>query len=83
LANRAKVENWFPGFGGVDAAGREGGPFELYILGALRVLGRHHVFDDWEEAAFISESRHAAFFHEFIKVGSTTLFQEFVKAPRT
>jgi len=73
----------FPSFGGVSASGKLGHPLELYVLGALRVLGRHHTFDDLEENTEISAERHRVFFHRFIEFGSTTLFTEWICKPST
>ncbi len=54
-----------------DATGKEGVPFELLILGALRYIGRGWTFDDLEESTNISLSTHRQFFHTFIQVGAT------------
>jgi len=78
-----RTEDPFPSFGGVSASGKRGHPLELYVLGALRVLGRHHTFDDLEESTEISAERHRVFFHEFIDFGSSTLFAEWIRKPST
>jgi hypothetical protein len=53
------------------------------ILGALRYLGRGWTFDDCEESTAISEEVHRVFFHQFIKIGSTILFEKYVRTPQT
>ena len=78
----AKRENWFPRWMGKNCAGRESSPLELLILGALRYLGRGLTFDDLEESTAISEEVHRNFLHKFIEVGSTTLYERWVKAPQ-
>jgi hypothetical protein len=45
-------------------------------------LGRGFTFDDCEECTAISEDVHRVFFHEFINVGSTTLFDRYVITPK-
>jgi hypothetical protein len=86
LAEEARESNWFPRWtrdGAADAAGVGSSPVELLLLGSLRYLGRGWTFDDLEETTSISPEVHRVFFHDFIKVGSTILFQRFVKAPLT
>jgi hypothetical protein len=77
----AVEENWFPGVGKPDAAGKLGAPLELLILGALRYLGRGWTFDDLQEATLISQERYRKFFHDFILVGSTVMFNKWVRQP--
>lgn len=81
FVEEAKEENWFPRWMGKDAAGKESSPLELLILGAFRYLGRGFTFDDLEECTAISEEVHRKFFHKFIEVGSTILYDKYVKAP--
>lgn len=83
LLATAREENWFPDAGKADATGKEGAPLELLILGALRYIGRGWTFDDLEEATAISEERHRRFFHEFILVGATKMYDRWVKKPNT
>ena len=59
-------------------AGRETAPLEFLILGALRNLGRGVTFDDLEDGSDISEEVHRVFFHKFIEVGSTKMFDKWV-----
>ena len=65
-----------------DAAGKDAKPLQLLILGALRYLGRGLTFDDLEECTAISEELHRQFFHVFIHVGSTILYNRYVKLPQ-
>ena len=81
FVSEAKRENWFPRWMGKDAAGKESSPIELLILGAFRYLGRGLTFDDLEESTAISEEVHRSFLHKFIEVGSTTLYERWVRAP--
>jgi hypothetical protein len=66
-----------------DAAGDEASPIELLVLGSLRYLGRGWTFDDLEEATAIGKETHRQFFHAFITMGSTVLFDQYVVAPST
>ena len=68
---------------GCDATGKKSSPLELLILGSLRYLGRGWTFDDCEESTAISEEVHRKFFHQFILIGSTVLFDRYVLTPRT
>ncbi len=77
----AQDKNWFPN-AEKNCTGRMGHPLELMVLDSLRYLGRGFIFDDLEEATFISESSHR-FFHEFIITGSTILFHRWVFMPET
>ena len=83
LVEDAKEGNWFPRWMGKDAAGKKSSPLELLILGALRYLGRGWTFDDLEECTGISEEVHRVFFHKFIEVGSTILYDKYVVTPVT
>lgn len=84
LVNRARTENWFPErFEKPDCTGKGGHPLELLILGSLRYLGRGWTFDDLEESTGISAEVHRVFFHKFIEVGATILFDQYVKFPKT
>ena len=62
---------------------RSQSPLELLLLGSLRYLGRGFTFDDLEECTAISEEIHRVFFHQFIKLGSTVLFEKYVITPAT
>jgi hypothetical protein len=77
----AKENEWFPRWQSKDCTGCESLPLELLILGAFRYLGRGFTFDDIEEATGISEEVHQVFFHKFILVGSTILFDKYVITP--
>jgi len=79
----AKEGEWFPRWMGKDAAGRDSSPLELLILGAFRYLGRGFTFDDCEESTAISEEVHRVFFHRFIYIGKTVLFDKYVVTPLT
>lgn len=83
LLEDARIGGWFPNVGKKDATGRAGAPLELLLLGALRYIGRGWTFDDLEEATGISEERHRRFLHDFIKVGSTTMYDRWVIMPTT
>jgi len=85
FVEEAKANNWFPRWTGkgTDATGKKGSPVELLILGAFRYLGRGFTFDDLEESTAISEEVHRCFFHKFIEVGSTILYDKYVKTPTT
>ena len=63
---------------GNNAAGKPASPLELFILRSLRYLGRGWTFDDFEESTAISKEVHRCFFHQFIAVGSATLFDKYV-----
>ena len=62
---------------------QESSPLELLILGAFRYLGRGLTFDDLEESTAISEEVHRNFLRKFIEVGSTILYEKWVKAPQS
>ena len=79
----ARAACWFPRWMGCDATGKKSSPLELLILGSLRYLGRGWTFDDCEESTAISEEVHRTFFHQFILIGSTVLFDRYVLTPRT
>lgn len=81
LVQDAREGEWFPRWMGNSASGTPSSPLELLVLGALRYLGRGWTFDDLEESTAISEEVHRVFFHEFIAVGSTLLFNKYVKVP--
>ena len=79
----ARANNWFPWSTRPDATKKDPLPLELLILGAFRYIGRGFTFDDLEEATAISEETHRIFFHDFIAVGSTILFEKYVSTPTT
>lgn len=81
FVEEAKRLNWFPRWNNKDATGKNSSPLELLILGAFRYLGRGFTFDDLEECTAISEEVHRTFFHKFIDIGSTILYDRYVKAP--
>lgn len=83
LVALARFNNWFPKCEKKDAVGKVGVPLELLILGALRYLGRGWTFDDLEEATGISVATHRNFFHQFINIGATELFERWVKIPES
>ncbi|KAL7482097.1 LOW QUALITY PROTEIN: hypothetical protein ACHAW6_007790 [Cyclotella cf. meneghiniana] len=66
---------------GNDAVGRNTTPLELLVLGALRYLSHGWTFDNVEEATAVSKEVHRTFFHQFIKFGSTTLYERYVIFP--
>ncbi|KAG7355367.1 DDE superfamily endonuclease [Nitzschia inconspicua] len=63
--------------------GKPAAPLELLVLTTLRYLGRGWTFDDLEECTAISEEVIRVFFHQFIKFGSTTLYNKYVGPPLT
>jgi len=79
----AREHNWFPRWSKRNQNGDDCSPLELLILGSLRYLGRGLTFDDCEESTAISEEVHRVFFHRFIEVGSTVLFDKYVLTPTT
>jgi hypothetical protein len=79
----AREQNWFPKWSKRTLTGENCSPLELLILGSLRYLGRGFTFDDCEESTAISEEVHRVFFHRFIEVGSTILFDKYVLTPTT
>ena len=83
LVADAGMGNWFPRWMGTNRANKPSSPLELMILGSLRYLGRGWTFDDCEESTAVSEETHRVFFHQFITVGSTILFNKFVRSPTT
>ncbi|KAG7342072.1 hypothetical protein IV203_007164 [Nitzschia inconspicua] len=81
LKQSSHFERWKEGK--TDCVGRPAAPLSLLLLTALRYLGRGWTFDDLSEATAISEEVIRVFFHRYIEVGSTTLFQKYVLAPTT
>ncbi len=79
----ARSGNWFPTWMRSSCVNKPSSPLELMILGSLRYLGRGWTFDDCEEATAIGEETHRRFFHQFIKIGSTILYDKYVHTPRT
>ena len=75
----AKEGRWFPRWMQCNSTA----PLELLILGAFRYLGRGWTFDDLEEATAISAEVHRNFFHQFVHVGRTILYDLHVVTPRT
>ena len=53
------------------------------MLTALRYLGRGSTFDDLEESTAVSLETIRKFLLQFIRFGSSSLFNEFVQAPNT
>ena len=85
LVGEIKAEQWFPDIvdGKRDAVGKESHPLELFVLGALRVLGRYMYFKDLEQLTNMSESSHSQFFKRFVKAGRERLFPKHVSMPET
>ena len=81
FVEEARAKEWFPRWSRPDAMGKACSPLELLILGAFRYLGRGFTFNDLEEATAISEEVHRCFFHKFIEVGSTILYDRYVNTP--
>ena len=74
----ARSKNWFPRWTKITSS-----PLELMMLGSLRYLGRGWTFDDIEESTGIDEETHRQFFHHFINIGSTALYNQHVVTPTT
>jgi len=55
---------------------------EILILGAFCYLDRGWTFDDLEVSTAISVKTHKIFFHQFILIGSTILYPQYVIAPQ-
>jgi hypothetical protein len=51
-------------------------------VGAFCYLGRGWTFDDLGESTAISAETHQ-FFHQFIHIGNTTLYPQYVTSPQT
>jgi len=66
-----------------DAFCQAPSPIELLMLATLRYLGHRWTFDDLQDATFISYKVLRAFFHSFIKYGSTVLYSMRVVFPST
>jgi hypothetical protein len=82
LVKDAKDGKWFPRWDNNLLKGtNKSSPLELLLLGSLRYLGRGWTFDDLEEVTAISRRVHNSFFHDFIGIGSTILYQKYVVAP--
>jgi hypothetical protein len=82
LVEEARLENWFPRWTRLHPKNNlPPSPLELLILGSLRYLGRGFTFDDCEECTAVSEDVHRVFFHSFIKVGRTILYDKYVITP--
>jgi hypothetical protein len=78
----ARAGNWFPQWMGTNAANKPSSLLELLILGSFWYLGQGWTFDDCEEFTAILEEVHRVFFHHFITVGSTVLFDRYVVTPK-
>ena len=83
LVKLAREQNWFPSYEKINGCRQPGIPLELFILGALRYLGRGWTFDDIAEATGISEESHRIFLALFVKAGRKFLYPMFVKRPET
>ena len=64
-----------------DALGEQRTDLYLLLLGALCYLGWSWTFDCLEENTAISRESHRSFFNEFIKYGSSILYQKYVTQP--
>jgi hypothetical protein len=63
LVKEMRDDKWFEEYGyeSKTALGLPGVPLDLYLLGALRYLGRGWTFDDVSEATGVSEESHRLF----------------------
>jgi hypothetical protein len=59
-------------------SGQKPSPVDLLLLGSLHYLGRGWTFDDLDESTAISEETHHCFFHIFVLLGCTFLFDKYV-----
>jgi len=79
-----REEDWFEGrYEGKTAIGLPGIPIDLYVLGALRYLGRGWTFDDIAESTGVSEESHRVFLKLFCKKCREHLYPKWVKWPST
>lgn len=83
LVKLARDQNWFPTYERMNACRQPGIPLDLFILGALRYLGRGWTFDDIAEATGVSEESHRIFFNLFVKACRKYLYPMWVKRPET
>ena len=83
LVEIARTQEWFPTYERRNALGQPGIPLELFILGALRYLGRGWTFDDVSEATGVSEESHRSFFTLFVKACRLHLYPVWVRRPTT
>jgi hypothetical protein len=65
------------------ATGSAAYPVELYLLGALRMLGRNATCDCIAELTSISAESHRLWFNKFIRWYTQTQYSEFVRLPST
>lgn len=76
--------DWFPIVERKDFTGKIGHLLETKIFGIIKLFRyRGFTFDDLEEATFVSDTSHWFFFHEFIYIGSTILFDLWDWMPET
>ena len=80
LVKLAREQNWFPAYEKLNRCNQPRTPLELFILGALRYLGRGWTFDDIAEATGVS---HRIFLALLLKVCRKFLYPMFVKRPET
>jgi hypothetical protein len=83
LVQLAREQKWFPNYEGLNACKQPGIPLDLFVLGALRYLGRGWTFDDIAEATGVSEESHRKFFPLFVKACRKFLYPMWVKRPET
>jgi hypothetical protein len=84
LARESQRVGWFSKYNSRRPRGLERPhPLELYLLGAMRYIGRGWVLDDLEEATKISLSSHQRFLSDFLTVGSTVWYSKWVRYPTT
>lgn len=56
-------------------------PYELKVLGVLRILGRGWLFDDVAEATKMCETTMGRFFHSFCREFVQDFFRDYVHMP--
>ena len=84
IVSECRRRNLFPSdFKKVDITGRPTIPFELKVLGVLRILGRNWCLDDVNESSGISETAMQLFFHNFIRVFVGSFYNDFIRRPDT
>jgi hypothetical protein len=82
IVSQCKAKNLFSAdFQEEDITGRRTPPFELKLLGVLRIIGRNWCLDDVNESSGISESTMQRFFHRFCRIFVANFWDDFVKKP--
>ena len=83
LVDLSERENWFPKRGKLNATRNEGIRLDFLMFTLLAYLGGTATFKGMAENTLVSESTLRNFFHEFIEVMSTKLYEIYVVLPAT